>query len=95
MDTVKIAGLSTEKVKRQTAAWRDSLGIVASFACAIHCAAMPFIVSDLPSTDLSWLTSEGFHQGMAIVCILIGMAAFLPGWQRHRNIKPMLLGCGY
>ena len=37
--------------------WTDLIGVVASIACAIHCAAMPFIVGFLPAMGLSfWLT---------------------------------------
>ena len=92
MDTVEIAGLSTEKVKRQTAAWRDSLGIVASIGCAIHCAAMPFVIAYLPALGLSFLADEGFHQWMAVACFLIAIAAFLPGIKKHKNLLPVTMG---
>ncbi|MBA2117688.1 MerC domain-containing protein [Bremerella alba] len=75
--------------------WRDFLGIVASIACAIHCAAMPFIIGFLPMLGLSFLADESFHKWMAGVCILIAVAAFIPGWRKHRRWLPGTLAvCG-
>ena len=72
--------------------WTDLTGMVASIGCAIHCAAMPFVISYLPSMGLSWIASESFHQWMAVICFVIGIMAFVPGWKRHRKFTPMMLG---
>jgi hypothetical protein len=69
--------------------WRDWLGIVASVGCAIHCAAMPFVIAYLPSLGLSFLADESFHKWMFVVCMGIGLAAFLPGWRLHRRLLPV------
>lgn len=71
-----------------TGRWSDSLGMVASTACAIHCAAMPFVVASLPALGLSFLADEAFHKWMAVICFGIAMAAFVPGWRRHRRWLP-------
>lgn len=68
--------------------WRDMLGVTASIACAIHCAAMPFVISFLPAIGLSFLAEEAFHKWMAGACFLIGLAAFIPGWKRHKRLLP-------
>ena len=76
----------------------DWLGIVASIACAIHCAAMPFVVAFLPMLGLSFLADESFHQVMVAVCTLLALAAFIPGWRRHRKWLPAgvaLLGLSF
>ena len=36
-------------------AYRDGLGVAASVLCAIHCAAMPFVVGFLPLLGLGFL----------------------------------------
>lgn len=65
------------------------MGITASVACAIHCAAMPFVVALLPMLGLSFLADESFHQVMVVVCSGLAAAAFLPGLQRHRRLLPV------
>jgi len=75
-------------------AWRDWVGIVASIGCAIHCAAMPFVIAYLPALGLSFLADESFHQWMALACFLIAMAAFIPGLKKHGNWLPISIGGG-
>ncbi|EGF24756.1 hypothetical protein RBWH47_03123 [Rhodopirellula baltica WH47] len=69
--------------------WRDWVGIVASIGCAIHCAAMPFVIAFLPALGLSFLADESFHQWMALACFLIAIAAFVPGFRKHRRMTPI------
>ncbi len=71
------------------AAMTDWVGVLASVGCAIHCAAMPFVVSFLPMLGLSFLADESFHQVMVGVCLLIAVAAFAPGWRQHRRWLPI------
>ncbi|MEM9826342.1 MAG: MerC domain-containing protein [Planctomycetota bacterium] len=70
---------------------RDWIGIVASVACAIHCAAMPFVIASLPALGLSFLADEAFHKWMALVCFVIAIAAFVPGFRAHRRWFPMAI----
>ena len=72
--------------------WTDRMGMLASIGCAIHCAAMPFVISYLPSLGLSWMSGEGFHRWMAFICAAIAISAFVPGWRHHRRLAPALLG---
>lgn len=72
--------------------WKDWLGIVASFGCAVHCAAMPFVIASLPALGLSFLADEAFHRWMAAICFAIALAAFLPGLRRHRRVSPAAIG---
>jgi hypothetical protein len=66
--------------------------MVASIGCAIHCAAMPFVIASLPTWGLSFLADDAFHKWMALVCILIAVAAFIPGWRKHRSLIPAAIG---
>jgi len=70
----------------------DWLGITASIGCAIHCAAMPFVIAYLLTLGLSFLADDTFHKWMAAICFAIALAAFLPGWRRHRRLLPMGIG---
>ncbi|TWT73339.1 MerC domain-containing protein [Allorhodopirellula solitaria] len=69
-------------------AMTNGLGMLASIACAIHCAAMPFVIAFLPMLGLSFLADESFHKVMVVVCLLLGAFAFVPGWRRHRRWLP-------
>ena len=75
-----------------TSTWRDGMGIVASVGCAIHCAAMPFVIAYLPSLGLSFLADEAFHKWMFLVCAMLGLLAFLPGWRKHGRWSPLTIG---
>ncbi len=73
----------------------DCVGVVCSCACAVHCAAMPFVIGWLPALGLSWLADEGFHQWMVGICFLMAIAAVLPGYRRHRRkLVPLLAIAG-
>ena len=72
--------------------WPDWIGVAASIACAIHCAVMPFVVFLLPALGLSFLADEAFHQVMVVVCSFFAIAAFVPGFKRHRRLLPLAVG---
>ncbi len=69
-------------------AWRDWLGVTASIACAVHCAAMPFVVGFLPLLGLEFFADPAFHQWMVVICLALAVLAFLSGWRRHRRWAP-------
>lgn len=77
---------------KNISSWKDSVGIVASIGCAIHCAAMPFVIAYLPAWGLSFLADEAFHKWVALICFLIAIAAFLPGLRKHGNWLPVGVG---
>ncbi|MGI9453443.1 MAG: MerC domain-containing protein [Pirellulales bacterium] len=72
--------------------WADWTGLAASIACGIHCAAMPLLLSYLPSFGLSWLAHEGFHQWMTVACFIFAASAFVPGWRKHKSLVPAFSG---
>lgn len=77
-----------------TQAYPDWLGVGASVLCAIHCAAMPFVVGFLPLLGLSFLADPSFHKWMVLVCLVLALLAFVPGWRRHHRLAPTLIGLG-
>lgn len=84
--------MSTSVISANRPAWRDWIGVVASIGCAIHCAAMPFVIAYLPGLGLSFLADEAFHKWMFLVCVLIGLSAFIPGWRKHGRWLPITIG---
>ena len=83
---------TTSSSKSVWMTWADWTGLAASIACGIHCAAMPLLLSYLPSFGLSWLAHEGFHQWMTIVCFVFAASAFVPGWRKHKSLVPAFSG---
>ncbi len=64
----------------------DWLGVLCSFGCAVHCAAMPLVLATLPTlTSLKWLADPLFHQVVAVVCGILVARAILPGYRTHRD----------
>jgi hypothetical protein len=94
MDTVELNNAISLDTNLPNSTWRDLVGIVASIGCAIHCAAMPFVISYLPALGLSFLADESFHKVMALACFLIAIFAFIPGLRKHRNWLPVSIGAG-
>ena len=92
MNTVDLTTLETEKIESSLSTWQDWVGITASVGCAIHCAAMPFVIAYLPALGLSFLADEAFHKWMALICFLIAIAAFVPGLRKHGNWIPVSVG---
>jgi hypothetical protein len=68
----------------------DRLGIVASAACAIHCLALPVILS-LSSVFAHFLpTEEHTHRTLAVAVALIGSLALGTGYRKHRRAGPFI-----
>ncbi|HXD83673.1 MAG TPA: MerC domain-containing protein, partial [Rudaea sp.] len=40
----------------------DRLGAAASLLCAVHCAALPFVLALLPALGLGFLANHGFER---------------------------------
>lgn len=69
----------------------DRLGATASFLCAIHCAALPFVLAILPLLGLSFLGSHEFERGFVLFASALAMFALGNGYRRHRRPLPLLL----
>jgi MerC mercury resistance protein len=61
----------------------DRLGAVASFLCALHCAALPFVFALLPALGLGFLADHGFERGFIICASLLALATLIYGYRRH------------
>lgn len=72
--------------------WKDSLGIIASVICAIHCAATPILLTLLPTlTFTQWMSSPRFHQIAAVVCVGMVSLAIWPAFRRFRDYSVLSL----
>lgn len=70
----------------------DALGIVASIACAIHCAILPLIISTLPLFGINIINNIWFEYGMIVFAFVIGLYSLKHGYTKHHhNILPIVL----
>lgn len=70
----------------------DRIGVVASCACAVHCAVMPFLIGVLPLLGLGFVAEERVEWLLVALSGLIGVASLLPSYFRyHRRVSPLIL----
>jgi len=76
----------------QTGGALDKTGAAVSWICAVHCAAMPFVVSFLPLFGISFLAREGVEYVFIAASITIGAISLLPAYFKlHGKIRTLLL----
>ena len=72
--------------------WKDRLGIFASAACAVHCAATPVLIATLPALKFTeWMASPLFHQIAAIGCCALVVMAIWPAFLQFRDYRILSL----
>lgn len=70
----------------------DKTGAAVSWICAIHCLAIPFIVSFLPLLGISFLAREGVEYVFIAASIVIAAVSLLPAYFKlHGKIRTLLL----
>lgn len=78
----------------QTSRWwnaADRVGATASFLCAIHCAALPFVLAILPLLGLSFLADHTFERGFVLFASSLALFALVNGYRRHHRSLPLRL----
>lgn len=63
----------------------DALGIVASVACAIHCAVLPLLMSSLPILGINIINNVFFEYGMILLAAAIGIYSLMHGFKKHHH----------
>jgi hypothetical protein len=69
----------------------DRVGATASFLCAVHCAALPFVLALLPALGLGFLADHGFERGFIAFASLLALTTLIYGYRRHRVRRALLL----
>ncbi len=70
----------------------DKTGATFSWLCAMHCLAMPFLISFLPLLGVSFLAHEGIEYIIVGISIVIALVTLLPAYfKQHRKIRTLLL----
>lgn len=69
----------------------DNTGACLSFACAIHCIAMPLLVTILPLIGLGFLTSEPAELVIIGGAVVLAMVSIVWGVRHHRSWRAFLI----
>ena len=70
----------------------ERAGMIASFACAVHCALTPLVIGVVPFLGMRFLADERAEWILVGVSMAIGISTLLPAYiRRHRQAKPLLL----
>ncbi|MES2964135.1 MAG: MerC domain-containing protein [Bdellovibrionota bacterium] len=82
--------LSTTKVRT----WADRLGLCLSLLCLIHCILTPIMLLTIPSLVLleEDHAHEWLHRSLFAILPLLAIAAFIPGYRRHRDARVFYWG---
>ena len=62
----------------------DRVGATASFLCALHCAALPFVFALLPALGLGFLADHGFERWFIAFATTLATTMLIRGYLRHR-----------
>lgn len=69
----------------------DRLGATASFLCAIHCAALPFVLALLPLLGLGFLAGHAFERAFVAFAAALAVFSLVGGYRRHRRVQSLVL----
>lgn len=70
----------------------DFVGFSASLLCAVHCAALPFLLSVLPLAGLHFLHHPFIEYTIILFSFFIASKSLSHGYSRHhKNIHPLLI----
>src|ERR1043165_1712025 len=62
----------------------DRVGATASFLCAVHCAALPFVFALLPAIGLGFLANHSFERWFIAFATTLALTMLIRGYRRHR-----------
>jgi MerC mercury resistance protein len=89
--------------KKLKGSFADGLGATLSLACAVHCAALPFLFTLLPLTGIAFLKDERVETGMILTSLSVAAFALTRGFGWHHDwrvpavglLGAVIWGCGH
>jgi len=69
----------------------DLTGLALSFACLLHCLALPLALILAPALSRWIALPEGVHAAILLLALPAAGIAMRDGWQRHRRTIPAML----
>lgn len=76
-------------LKRGASDYLDATGATASLLCALHCAAMPLVVTMLPLVGLSFLATDLAEWALVGLSATLGVTSLCLGYKEHRSRWPL------
>jgi len=67
----------------------DRVGATASLLCALHCAALPFVLAVLPTLGLGWLADHLFERIFIAIASAFALTVLIRGYRLHRSPRPL------
>ena len=67
----------------------DKAGMTASLICAVHCAAMPFVITLLPLVGLGFLANEWVEWLLIGLSAVLGISSLCLGYRSHRSRRAL------
>lgn len=72
--------------------WLDTSGAAASWICAVHCLALPFLIGVLPFAGLSFLLDEMTERIFMTLSVLLAALSLVPAYFReHGKLRSIFL----
>ena len=65
--------------------------MTASLICAVHCAAMPLIITLLPLIGLSFLANEWVEWTLIGISAALGVSSLCLGYRQHRSRRALAI----
>ncbi|MEM9328704.1 MAG: MerC domain-containing protein [Bacteroidota bacterium] len=73
-------------MKNQFVGWHlDFVGFSASLLCALHCAALPFLLTLAPLAGLQFLDNHWVEISLILLSFFIASNALMHGYRRHHH----------
>lgn len=83
---------NTVKTTRFLSINKDFLGFLASMLCAVHCAALPLILTVSAFSGLSFLGNHAIEFVFLVISAVIATWSLIPSYRKHhRNYRPLLV----
>lgn len=79
----------TNNNKRQTL---DTIAVVLSGVCLLHCLALPILLTILPIVNIALLDERTFHLIMIVFILPVSLAALTIGCRQHKDRLTVVLG---
>jgi hypothetical protein len=76
--------------RRGLGVWADSVGSVAAFVCAVHCALLPFVLAALPALGLGLLAVQQWELPYVAFASVLALASLWQGFRRHRVYRALV-----
>jgi hypothetical protein len=88
-DLSETNNMSTE-ISTRTHSHLDTIGACVSFACAVHCVALPLVITLLPLLGLGFLAGHAFESAMLIIAVSLATASLCWGSSIHGKRQILL-----